>query len=116
MRRQALITMIDAASSAGTSDVVANTNCDLLSVQVSGTLTAVSVKVQGKTNPEADDWTDLAVFDKSSMELTAGSTGITAKGIYEANIAGVVLVRVSVTSVTGGNVTVVGSFENTSEN
>lgn len=116
MRREALITMINAASSTGASSVVTNTNCDLLSVQVDGTFSAATVKVEGKTNENATDWTAIAIFNKTTLDMTAGSTGITAKGIYEANIAGVAFVRVNVTSVSGGNVTVVGSFENTSEN
>ena len=116
MRRQALITMIDAASSAGASAEVINSTCDLLSVQVDGTFSSATVKVQGKTDANASDWTNIAIFNKSTLDLTEGSDGITAKGIYEANIAGVVFVRVNVTSVSGGNVTVVGSFENTSEN
>lgn len=115
MRRQALVTMISAATSAGSSDAYTNSNCDLLSLQVSGTFSAVKVKVQGKTNTVAD-WTDIAIFNKTTLDLTAGTSGITAAGIYEANTAGLVQVRVNVASVSGGNVTVVGSFENTSEN
>lgn len=116
MKREALITMIDGASSAASSAAVSNSNCDLLSVQVSGTFSTGKIKIQGKTDPDASEWTDLAFYDKSTLTATEGSDGITAKGIYDANIAGLLLVRVDVVSVTGGNVTVIGSFANTSVN
>ncbi len=115
MRRQALVTMINAASSAGTSEEVYNSDSDFLSVQVSGTFSSGKIQVQAKTDVNASDWTNLAVIDKSTATAIEGSDGITAKGIYTVGIAGIVLVRVSVASVSGGNVTVVGSFENTSE-
>ena len=116
MKRQALVTLIDAATAAGASDSYINNTCDLLSVQVDGTFSAVKVEVQGKTDTDAADWTNIAVFDKSTLDLNDGDYGIVAKGIYEAGIAGLTVVRVNVASVSGGNVTVTGSFENTSEN
>lgn len=111
MRRQALITMIAAASSAATSDIVPNGNCDTLTVQVSGSFTSGKIEIQGKTDENASDWTSLAVQDRSDASTVEGSDGITAKGIYTANIAGLVLIRANVASVSGGTVTVVGAFD-----
>lgn len=108
--------MIQAASSAVASEPIINTDCDLLSVQVEGTFTSGKIEIQGKTDEREDaDWENLAVLDKSSLDLISGFTGITAKGIYETGISGLVLVRVNVASVSGGNVTVIASFENTNE-
>lgn len=116
MRRQALITLINAATSATVSDTYINNICDLLSIQVDGTFSAVKVQIQGKTDTSASAWTNIAIFDKSTLDLADGADGITAKGIYNADITGLLAVRVNVASVSGGNVTVIGAFENTSEN
>lgn len=116
MKRQALITLINAATSAAASSVYQNSVCDLLSIQITGTFSALKLQIQGKTNTGAADWTNIATFDKTNLDLTDGTNGITAKGIFNADITGLVAVRVNVASVSGGYVTVTGSFENTSVN
>ena len=108
--------MINEASSTGASEQIVNSGSDSLSVQVSGTFSGVKVEVQGKTDENASEWTSLAVIDRSTATAVEGADGITAKGIYSVNIAGLVVVRVNVASVSGGNVTVVGAFESSTEN
>ena len=100
-------------TSAGTSSVYVNNTCDLCSVQVFGTATAMKVQVQGMTDAESETWVDLAVFDNSDLTLTEGNDGITSAGIYSVMIDGVTQVRINVASVTG-TVNVTAKFANTS--
>ena len=94
-------------SAAAVSDVFANSSCDICTVQVFGTATAMKVQIQGMTDAASETWENLALFDNSDLSLAEGDDGITAKGIYSAMIEGVTQVRINVVSVTGTlNVTV----------
>ena len=100
-------------TAAAVSSVFTNTNCDLCSVQVYGTATAMKVQVQGMTDADSETWVNLAVFDNSDLSLIEGDDGITAAGIYSAMIEGVTQIRVNVASVTG-TLSVTAKFANTS--
>ena len=102
-------------SAAAVSDVFVNSLCDLCSVQVYGTATAMKVKVQGMTDAASETWVDLAVFDNSDLTLAEGDDGITEAGIYSATIDGVTQVRINVVSVTG-TLNVTAKFADTSAN
>lgn len=101
-------------TSASQSSVFVNNTCDLCSVQVFGTATAMKIQIQGMTDTTSETWVDLAVFDNSDLTLTEGDNGITSAGIYSAMIEGVTQVRINVASVTGGAVNVTAKFANTS--
>lgn len=100
-------------TSASVSSVFTNTNCDLCSVQVYGTATAMKVQMQGMTDAESETWVDLAVFDNSDLSLVEGDDGITEAGIYSVMIEGVTQIRINVASVTG-TLSVTAKFANTS--
>lgn len=97
------------ATSAGVSKAYANDTCDVCALQVSGTFTSATVKVQGKSDLAHGEYTDLAVIDLSALSV---KKAITAAGIYEAGIEGIQSVRVQVVSVSGGDITVFGKMTN----
>ena len=100
MRNIAEIKM-ENVTSASTSSVYTNSSCDLCSVQVFGTATAMKVQVQGMTDIASETWEDLAVFNMSDLSLVEGDDGITEAGIYSVMVEGVTQIRINVVSVTG---------------
>ena len=78
-----------------------------------GSATAMQVKIQGVTDTASGDWQDIAVFNLGTLELSDGSYGIQAAGVYAASIAGLKQIRINVVSVTG-TVNVTAAFANTS--
>ena len=100
-------------TSAGTSSVYVNNTCDLCSVQVFGTATAMKVQIQGMMDIASETWENLALFNNSDLTLIEGDDGITSAGIYSVMIDGVTQVRINVASVTG-TVNVTAKFANTS--
>lgn len=102
------VLLIDAATSATVSSYVANNNCDVLGIQVTGTFTSATVFVQGMVNIDANTWVNLAALDLTEFDME--NAGITAAGLYEVGIEGVLRVRINVTAVSGGNISVYGKF------
>lgn len=112
MRNIAEIKM-ENVTAASTSSVYTNSSCDLCSVQVFGTATAMKVQVQGMTDIASETWEDLAVFNMSDLSLVEGDDGITEAGIYSVMVEGVTQVRINVASVTG-TLNVTAKFADTS--
>ena len=110
MRTIANLPLISGATGATVSPEFINNQCDILSLQVSGTFSAVSLTVQGVTSTSGSEWTNIAAVDLSNFDI---KNPITAEGIYETGIEGISKVRVNVTSVTGGSVSVFAKFANT---
>lgn len=104
---------VENASAATISSIFVNNACDLCTVQVFGSATAMQVKIQGMTDTASGDWQDIAVFDLGTLELSDGSYGIQAAGVYAVSIAGLKQIRINVVSVTG-TVNVTAAFANTS--
>ena len=111
MRVQTRALLIDKASSATISDVYINGNCDVLGIQVSGTFSSATIKAQGVVDADSTDWVDIGAIDLADM--SAKKSGITAKGVYEIPIESLYKIRVNVTAVSGGNVSVFGQFADT---
>ena len=106
--------LIDKATAATISSVFVNSSCDILGLQVSGTFTSATIKVQGVVDADSTDWVNLAVLNLGDFAVE--TSGITAKGIYEVGIESMNKVRVNVTAVSGGNVSVYGQFADSSNN
>ena len=104
---------MEGVTGASQSAVFTNNNCDLCSVQVYGTATAMKVQMQGMTDSDSETWVNLAVFNNSDLSLVEGDDGITATGIYSVMIEGVTQIRINVASVTG-TLSVTAKFANTS--
>lgn len=102
--------LINAATSASSSASVVNNNCDVLGIQITGTFSSATVNVQGMVNVDSNTWVNLAALNLTDFDIE--NTGITAKGLYEIGIEGVLRVRVNVSSVSGGNISVYGKFAN----
>lgn len=103
------VTMMNGVTTASTSATFENDVYILSTLQVTGTFTSLKLYVEGRCNT-AGDWIKLAFIDQTDYILTDGATGITAKGIYEASVAGINQYRVRSESIAGGNVSVVSVF------
>ena len=103
---------IEEATGATTSTVFINNSCDSLGLQVTGTFSSATVKVQGTVDVDSSDWVDIIAIDLSDMSTE--TSGITAKGIYQIPIESLCKVRVNVTAVSGGNISVYAQVADTS--
>ena len=90
-----------------------NTSCDVMTVQVFGSATALQLKAQGMTDTSSNDWQDIAVFNLGDLTLKDGSDGMSEIGIYSVPVDGLRLVRLNLVSVTG-TVSATASFADTS--
>lgn len=114
MKTVSNVLLINAATTATASSYVANNECDILGLQVTGTFSSATVYVQGMVNIDSNTWVNLAVMNLTDFDLK--NAGITAAGIYEVGIEGVLRVRVNVSAVSGGNISVYGKFASSSDN
>lgn len=113
MRVQSSALLINGATTPITNEAYVNNSCDILGLQVFGTFSTATVKVQGVCDPSSTDWRDIMVINLS--DLSTGEN-ISAKGLYEIAIESLAKVRISVTSVAGGGISVYGRFADTSSN
>lgn len=102
--------MITSVASTAVSSAFTNDGYILGTLQVTGTCTSVKILCEGMVNSSANTWKTVAVINTDDYTVSNADTGITAKGIYNVDIAGFSKFRVRVTSISGGNVTVFGSF------
>lgn len=112
MSRPAIMRMIEGAIAPAISNVFVNNAAYLCVMQITGTYSTAVVKVQGLIDTGTAEWSDLAVFDLSNLDLTESSKG---NGIYQTAIEGILRVRVNVTSVTGGSISVLANFVGTAD-
>lgn len=103
--------IINGATSAINSDEYINNSCDIVSLEVKGTFSSATVKLQGVIDPDSTTWVDIGVINMTSYKTLEA---ISAKGIFEGGIEGVLKVRVAVTAVSGGDISVYARFGNTS--
>lgn len=103
--------VINTATTPTASDEYINNSCDIVSLEVKGTFTSATVKLQGMIDPASTEWVDLAMINLTTWAM---AESINASGIYEGAIEGALKVRVNVTAVSGGNVSVYARFGNTS--
>ena len=103
--------VINTATTPTISDEYINNSCDIVSLEVKGTFTSATVKLQGMIDPNSTEWVDLAMINMTDYSTFSA---VENKGIFEGGIEGVLKVRVNVTAVSGGNVSVYARFGNTS--
>lgn len=104
--------MISGASSPTVSNAFVNNNSELCTLQISGTFTSATVNVEGIVDVNSGKWVTLATFDLSDLDLK--THGLSDKSIYQVGIAGILRVRISVTAISGGNITIMANFAGTS--
>ena len=95
--------IFDGISSAQSYDNVVNLYSDILSIQVDGTFSAMTLKVYGKTTKEGDAFVELAAVNMTNFDI---ATSITSKGIFEVAVEGICMLKFDVSSISGGNATV----------
>ena len=77
-------------------------------IEIKGTATSFSVKVYAGIDSESTvQWTELMTINLSDFSNT---DDLTSKGLYSIGCSGLPLLRVSIISVTGGNLTITGKF------
>lgn len=105
MKTQDNFLFIDKATEALTSNQLKNKSSDNLTIQVSGTFTSAEFNVQGKTDINSNEWVNLSVVNVSDYSVVSN---VTKKGIYTLSVEGFSFLRVNLTAVSGGNITVFG--------
>ena len=112
MAKPAVLTMISGASTPTVSNTFVNNNSEICTLQISGTFTSATVKVEGIVDINSGRWVSLATFDLTDLDLK--TNGMSDKSLYRVSIVGILRIRVSVTAVSGGNITVMANFVGTS--
>ena len=83
--------------------VIDNVNGDSMSLAVNGIFTSLTLKVQGVDDNENTVYNDIAAIKMSDFSICET---ITAAGLYEVSIDALAKIKVSITAISGGNVTV----------
>jgi len=98
-------------STSGDMKPYVNVQSDLLAVEISGTASSMTIKMQGRANNQNNsEWFDLACIEAKTFDVVES---ISATGIYNVDISGVKEVRANITAISGGNVTIFGRTVNT---
>lgn len=110
MNVSANITMIEAATAETISNVFVNNNCAAVTLQITGSYTSATVLVEGLVNLSSNAWVSLGAIELGDFELN--TDGLSEKSLYQIGIEGIPRVRIHVTAVSGGDITVVCQFGN----
>lgn len=102
------IKLFDMATAAGPSEEVMNALADIISIDVGGNYSSASLNVQGKST-EDGDWRDISMIAVGSYTV---KMNIEDPGTYEGPIEGYAFVRINLTDVSGGPITVHARFIN----
>lgn len=110
----ATVRMIDGATAPVISNVFVNNACAVCTLQITGTFTAATVLVEGIVNVASNQWVTLAAFNLSDLSLE--KDGADKAGIYQVGIEGILRVRMNVTEISGGDITIAAQFGNATIN
>lgn len=110
----ATVRMIDGATAPVISNVFVNNACAVCTLQITGSFAAATVLVEGIVNVASNQWVTLAAFNLSDLSLE--KNGADKAGIYQVGIEGILRVRMNVTEVTGGDITIAAQFGNATIN
>lgn len=111
MAKPAVLTMISGASTPTVSNTFVNNNSEICTLQISGTFASATVKVEGIVDINSGRWVSLATFDLTDLDLK--TNGMSDKSLYRVGIAGILRVRISLTEINGGDITVMANFVDT---
>lgn len=109
MAKPAVLTMIDGATEPIISNTFVNNISDVLTLQITGTFSSATVLVEGLVNVQTNAWTTLAAFNLTDLSLKTGD-GMEEEGVYQVSVAGILKVRIRVSAITGGDITVAANF------
>lgn len=110
----ATVRMIEGATAPAISNVFVNNACAVCTLQITGTFTTATVLVEGIINVASNQWVTLAAFNLSDLSLE--KDGADKAGIYQVGIEGILRVRMNVTEVSGGDITIAAQFGNATIN
>lgn len=113
MRFKTTIPFFTAETASGAEHEYQNSKSDSITLQVYGTFTSASVKVEAKSEINAP-YTPIAVIDLADYSV-CDNGAIVKAGRYAVGADGVMFLRVKLLSVSGGDITVVGLATNTAE-
>lgn len=82
-----------------------NTQGETLNLQIFGDASTIAVQVLGQVDMLSDSWTLLNTVNMTTLET---GTTIKGKGIYMISVDGLSQIKVKLTSVSGGSVSVYG--------
>lgn len=100
------IYFLQGANSAQASDIQCNVTGETLTIQVEGDATSFSFQLLGCSDFYSEDFYALTGFTTAFDPIAT----ITAKGIYTFGIEGISKLKVNLTAVSGGSVTVFGKM------
>ena len=108
------LNLLQNASMPGAGAVFHNDRYDLLLVQVEGTFSGLNLILEGRVESDGGPWEPISGW--SAGEADRLTEQISAKGIYEFTIAGIVEIRLRIVSISGGHVTATGVTVSTADN
>ena len=89
--------------SSASSVVIQNTNCDTMSLSISGSFSSITLKIQGTNTFDSTNYFDVAAIKMSDLSVCQQ---ITATGLYTVSIEGMANIKVEITAISGGDATV----------
>ena len=98
------------ASGAGSGPIFRNDCYDIAVAQVSGTFASLSMSLEGRSNVNGGPWEIIAGWSVSDPNTKISN--VSASGIYEFPIDGIVEFRFRIFSISGGHVSAVGVLYN----
>ena len=100
---------LEAANDAIDSNILTNSDCNTFILQAtSEENSAYTAFVQGKVDVENGDWSNLYL---NSLNEGSSVNSITSDGIYTTDVTGISNIRISLTEITAGAVTVFGKLD-----
>ena len=97
------VKLIDAATTTIVADTINNTHSDTLSLNVSGDATSFTITVEANNIFNSTEFASICAIKLSDLSI---NETITSTGLYEIPIESAANIKVSLTAVSGGAVTV----------
>lgn len=94
---------LDNITAPAESEVKANTEGEILTVEVIGSASSLTLNVMGVVDFKNEEYISLAGIDLNSMSLV---TSVSKPGIYQFPLDGIGRYKIAVPALSGGNLTV----------
>lgn len=94
---------LDNITAPAESEIRANTEGEILTVEVVGSASSLTLNVMGVVDFKNEEYVNLAGIDLNSMSLV---TSVSKPGIYQFPLDGIGRYKIAVPALSGGNLTV----------
>lgn len=94
---------LDNITAPAESEIKANTEGEILTVEVVGSASSLTLNVMGVVDFKNEEYVSLAGIDLNSMSLV---TSVSKPGIYQFPLDGIGRYKIAVPALSGGNLTV----------